>query len=68
LAELDVSPEAAILVGDGVMDILAARAAGVRSAAVTTGPFSMERILKAQPDYLLSSVNELPALVEKLDA
>ena len=68
LAKLDVSPEAAILVGDGVMDILAARAAGVRSAAVTTGPFSTERILKAQPDYLLSSVNDLPALIEKLDA
>jgi hypothetical protein len=28
----------------------------------------MERILKAQPDYLLGSVNDLPALVEKLDA
>jgi HAD superfamily hydrolase (TIGR01549 family) len=68
LAELDVSPESAIFVGDGVLDILAARAAGIRSVAVTTGPFPMERILKAQPDYLLGSVNDLPALVEKLDA
>jgi HAD superfamily hydrolase (TIGR01549 family) len=68
LAELDVSPEAAVLVGDGVMDILAARAAGIRSAAVTTGPFPLERIIKAEPDYLLGSVNDLPALVEKLSA
>jgi len=67
LAELGVSPQSAILVGDGVMDILAARAAGIRSAAVTTGPFPVERLLKAQPDYVLGSVNDLPTLVEKLD-
>jgi HAD superfamily hydrolase (TIGR01509 family) len=67
LAELGVSQEAAILVGDGALDILAARAAGIRSVAVTTGPFPIERILKAQPDYLLSSVNDLPELVKKLD-
>jgi HAD superfamily hydrolase (TIGR01509 family) len=67
LEELEVPPEAAILVGDGVMDIMAARAAGIRSVAVTTGPFPLERILKAQPDYLLGSVNDLPALVEKLN-
>jgi HAD superfamily hydrolase (TIGR01509 family) len=66
LAEMGVSPESAILVGDGVMDVMAARAAGIRSAAVTTGPFPIERLLKAQPDYLLSSVNDLPSLVEKL--
>jgi len=67
LAELGVSREAAILVGDGVMDIMTARAAGIRSVAVTTGPFPVERLLKAQPDYLLGSINDLPALVEKLD-
>jgi HAD superfamily hydrolase (TIGR01549 family) len=68
LRELRVSPDAVILVGDGVLDILAAKAAGVRSAAVTTGPFPIERILKAEPDYLLSSVNDLPLLIERLDA
>jgi len=66
LAELGVSQEAAILVGDGALDILAARAAGVRSVAVTSGPIPIERILKAQPDYLLGSVNDLPELVKKL--
>jgi phosphoglycolate phosphatase len=68
LTELGVPPEAAILVGDGVVDISAARAAGVRSVAVTTGPFPIERILNAQPDYLLTSVNDLPTLVEELNA
>lgn len=66
LGELGIEPEEAILVGDGVLDVLAAQAAGIRSAAVTTGPFPMGRLLKAQPDYILGSVNDLPLLVEKL--
>ena len=68
LTELGVSPDAAILVGDGVLDIQAAKAAGVRSVAVTTGPFPIERILKAQPDYILSSIGDLPLLIEKLES
>jgi phosphoglycolate phosphatase-like HAD superfamily hydrolase len=49
------------------MDIMAAKAAGLRSVAVSTGPFPIERILKAEPDYLLHSVNELPQLIELLE-
>jgi phosphoglycolate phosphatase-like HAD superfamily hydrolase len=40
LKELDVKPSEAILIGDGAMDILAARAAGVQSGAVAPGPFT----------------------------
>lgn len=67
LAQLGVSTEAAILVGDGVMDIMAAKAAGLLSVAVSTGPFPIERILKAEPDYILGSINELPILLELLE-
>jgi HAD superfamily hydrolase (TIGR01549 family) len=68
LAELRVSREAAILVGDGVLDVMAAKAAGIRSVAVATGPFPIQRILNAEPDYLLGSVNDLPLLVEQLNS
>jgi len=68
LTELRIPPEDAMLVGDGVLDIQAAKASGVRSVAVTTGPFPIGRILNAQPDYLLSSINELPILIDQLDA
>ena len=67
LGELGVSTESAILVGDGVMDIMAAKAAGLISVAVATGPFPIQRVLKAEPDYVLSSVNELPLLIELLE-
>ncbi len=67
LTEMRVPTEEAILVGDGVMDIMAARAAGLLSVAVATGPFRSDRLLQAEPDYLLGSVNDLPLLIEQLN-
>jgi len=68
LRELNLSPDAAILVGDGVVDVLAAKAAGIRSVAVTPDPFPLQRLLNAQPDYLLGSINDLPTLIKDLHA
>ena len=68
LAAMQVPPEEAILIGDGVMDIMAARAAGLPAVAVATGPFSSDRLLQAEPDYVLGSVNDLPLLLERLNA
>jgi pyrophosphatase PpaX len=67
LAALNVTPGEAVLIGDGVMDIMAARAAGVRSVAVATGPFKIDLLLTAEPDYLLGSINDLPTLIELLN-
>lgn len=68
LAALKVAPNEAVLIGDGVMDIRAARAAGVRSVAVATGPFKSDLLLRAEPDYLLGSINDLPTLIDLLNA
>lgn len=57
----------AILVGDSVIDIEAARAAAVRSVAVPTGPFPAARLLEEEPDFIVSSFLEVPALVRRLD-
>jgi HAD superfamily hydrolase (TIGR01509 family) len=66
LNELQVDSSEAILVGDGVMDIMAAKATGLVSVAVATGPFPRERILRAEPDYFLESINDVPTLVDQL--
>jgi len=66
LKELHVEAADAILVGDGVMDILAAKATGLVSVAVTTGPFPSDRLLQAEPDYLLGSINDVLALLSQL--
>lgn len=68
LDDMHVSRNEAILVGDGVMDIMAAKAAGIPSVAVTTGPFASGRLLEAEPDYLLGSINDLPTLIVTLAA
>lgn len=67
LTMLNVEPESAVLIGDGVMDIMAAKAAKVRSAAVATGPFKSELLLNAGPDYVLGSINDLPKLIDSLN-
>jgi HAD superfamily hydrolase (TIGR01509 family) len=68
MADMQAKLEEGILVGDGVMDIMAAKAAGLSSVAVATGPFNNARLIEAEPDYLLPSINELPVLLDLLDS
>ena len=68
LKSIGVRVQEAILVGDGLMDINAAKAAGLPSVAVATGPFGGERLLQAGPDYVLGSINDLPHLLEHLES
>jgi HAD superfamily hydrolase (TIGR01509 family) len=62
-----VRADEAILVGDAIIDIVAARAASVRSVAVPTGPFPMIRLLREEPDFVVGSFLEVPELVRRLD-
>lgn len=50
-------------VGDSVIDVQAARGAGVKVASVTTGRYTHERLMKEGTDFILSSVSELLDLV-----
>jgi len=68
LAEMKAEVEEAILVGDGVMDIIAAKAVGLRSVAVSTGPSHIQRLLETEPDYVLGSINDLLNLVDLLES
>lgn len=56
------SPSQVLYVGDEVRDIEAARAAGVRSVAVTWGFNSVEALTAAQPDYVVQHPSELVAI------
>lgn len=62
-----VNADDAILVGDSIIDIKAAKAASVRSVAVPTGPFPVARLLQEEPDFIVSSFLEVPGLVRRLD-
>jgi phosphoglycolate phosphatase len=54
-----------VMVGDGPQDILCAKAAGSRSVGVEGGIQARERLIAAQPDVLLPSLADLPALVTR---
>jgi len=64
---VNVDREDAILVGDAVIDIKAAKAASIRSVAVPTGPFPAARLLQEEPDFIVGSFLEVPGLVRLLD-
>ena len=54
-----------VMVGDGPQDILCAKAAGARSVGVEGGIIARDRLIASQPDELLGSLFELPALIER---
>ena len=59
LARYGVDPQRTFYVGDTAGDIREARAAGIRSVAVAWGWHSRERLLAAQPDFLVETPEEL---------
>lgn len=59
--ELGVSVRDCALVGDSVVDVHTAKAAGMRSIAVTWGFGDREALVASQPDVLVDTVAELEA-------
>jgi phosphoglycolate phosphatase len=52
-----------IMVGDTDADILAGFAAGVATCAVTYGALAAAELAALDPDYIIHSITELPAIV-----
>lgn len=63
LERLGARPSDALLVGDGLYDIRAARAAGVRSVAAMWGTREATAVLAAGPDYVAMHPQDVVALV-----
>ncbi|MGC9973784.1 MAG: HAD-IA family hydrolase [Gaiellaceae bacterium] len=65
LERLGTSPSAGAYVGDSPFDVEAAKAAGLRSVAVTWGGIhNQERLRSAEPDAVVSTPAELIAALE----
>lgn len=56
-------PEEAIYVGDAVVDIAAAHAAGMRSVGVCWGAGRREALVAAGPDFVVETVDELHSIL-----
>jgi len=66
LKELGGKPEETLLVGDSSYDVLCGKNAGIISVVVGWSALPMDIILKYEPDYVVDSMEELLALVERL--
>ena len=62
----DVPKEQAAYVGDSPFDVQAAKAAGLRSVAVSWGAFSEDTLRKAEPDHLVSDIDAVVDVLLKL--
>ncbi|MEM3768535.1 MAG: HAD family hydrolase [Nitrososphaerales archaeon] len=65
---LGINSNEAIYVGDGIIDILAAKKANVVSIAVPTGVSSIKNLIEAKPDYLINSLKDIISLIDLLKA
>lgn len=54
----------AVMVGDSPFDIAAARAAGVKAAAVGWSCFPEDELARERPDYILREIGEIIAIVQ----
>jgi len=63
---VNAAPEESVIVGDSSLDIEAGKAAGVTTVAVSYGFRAVETLRDA--DFIIDAMEELPALLERLDA
>ena len=63
LAALRCAPQQALMVGDTTADILAGKAAGLKTCAVTYGFGSLAELQHCQPDYVIDTFSDLVRLV-----
>jgi HAD superfamily hydrolase (TIGR01509 family) len=64
LAALRCDPQQALMVGDTAADILAGKAAGLKTCAVTYGFGSLAELQHCQPDYVIDAFSDLVHVVE----
>jgi len=62
LRETGVSPELAVVVGDGTTDVIAGKAAGITTCAVTYGFRPEAQLRTAGPDHVVRAFSELTTL------
>ena len=67
LQKLDAVPDQALVVGDTINDIQAARAVPMRIIAVESPYREPSELESAKPDYLIKSLTGLPALLEEIN-
>lgn len=64
VAAMDVQMCECVIVGDSVIDVKAGKAAGITTVAVLTGLYSRAELEKAEPNFIINDISELPEIIE----
>src|SRR5262245_638852 len=63
LTALHCAPQQAVMVGDTPADILAGKAAGLKTCAVTYGFGALQDLQRCEPDYVIDTFGDLTAVL-----
>jgi len=66
--ELGKDPSSCVMIGDFPQDVQAGKAAGTKTVAILgiNAKYTKERLIQLNPDFLLSSIQELPQLLPQI--
>jgi HAD superfamily hydrolase (TIGR01509 family) len=66
--KLKKEPSDCVMIGDFPQDVQAGKAAGTKTVAIlgVNAKFTKERLIQQNPDFLLSSIQELPQLLPQI--
>lgn len=67
LEALDAAPEETVVVGDSGVDMQSARELKAIAVGLPTGVSTMEQLMGHGADYVITSITDLPVLIEKLN-
>lgn len=67
LKALEVKPEEALMVGDSTIDVECARKLNTIAAGLPTGVSKTQELIEAGAHYLITSIMDLPALVDQIN-
>jgi HAD superfamily hydrolase (TIGR01509 family) len=66
--ELEIAPEACLVIEDALAGVAAAKAANMTVAAIPDTRFVDPREYEKEADYVLGSLSEIPALIRRVNA
>ena len=67
LEALDVSPQAALIVGDSIVDMQSAHEAKAIAVGLPTGMSTLEQLKNNGANYIITSLNDLPVLIKEIN-
>ena len=67
LQALDSSAKNTVIVGDSIVDIQSAKELNIIAVGLPTGVSTMEQLVRYGANYIITSITDLPQLIEKMN-